>query len=617
MTLLGGALYWDRARRLDPDLSRAMASRALEPGPPQGITSGPFGVFVAGGGMPPKSGDSVLLAADLDLLNLNELRTLTGREESSAVLATLYELEGAEAVRKLRGGFALVLWDYRRRQLLLAVDHFGIRRLYYTTTADGFAFASRPAALLALPRTAAEPEPTALYHYLNFGFVPAPQSIFPAIRRLAPGHLVLIQDRQVRSTKYWDLAYSERPLSPDEAVADTARLAEAAVALALDDAPVKSTGAFLSGGTDSSTVVGLMSKLSGERVNAFSIAFKEPRYNELEYAELSARHFDAAHYVHVITPDETLDTLPLLVEAYDEPFGNDSAIGTFLCARFARECGVTRLLAGDGGDEIFGGNERYATDRVFARYQRIPKLLRRGLLEPLLLTLPDGGPSVLGKARRYVRQANIPNPRRFYFYECFFAQEGQGLLDPDFLRTVDPGAPWTLIDECFRQAQATAELNRLLYLDMKFTLGDNDLVKVTRTAEAAGVGVRFPFLDLPLVEFTATWPADFKVRGLEKRYLFKRAFRPLLPAATLAKRKHGFGVPTGLWLKTHPGFRDLAHDTLRSAGARLRPYFRPDGIKELFARHAQDSTSFYGDILWSLLMLELWHRRHAERRPAA
>src|SRR5439155_17142690 len=218
-----------------------------------------------------------------------------------------------------------------------------------------------------------------------------------------------------------------------------------------------------------------------------------------------------------------------------------------------RESGVRPPLAGDGGDEIFGGNERYTAARVFARYHHVPLPIRRRLLEPVFFSLPDRG--LPGRVQRYIRRANIPSPRRFYSYEFFFAQEAKQLLDPGFTRLVDLTAPWNVVQDHFDHVEASSELNRLMYLDLKLTIGDNDLLKVTRTAELAGVGVRFPLLDLSLVEFTGTLPANMKVRGLEKRYLFKRAFRTLLPPQTLAKRKHGFGVPTSVWLRSHPRFR--------------------------------------------------------------
>ena len=614
MSVLGGLLGGDAARPADLARVRDMAARSRESSPAI-AASGPFGVFLGGEELPWQGDGSVIVAGDFDLLNLDELRSATGRVAPQEALAVLFEREGREAIRRLRGAFAVAVWDSARRLLLLAVDQVGLRRLYYAVTSAGVSFASRPGLLRGLPGVDGAPDPSAIYNYLNFGFIPAPTSVHADIRRIEPGCLVTVQDGAVTVVRYWDLAYVEKPLDLDGTSRDTVQRAEAAVARALGDDGVKHTGTFLSGGTDSSTILGLMTRLSGERINAFSIGFHERRYDELDHAERAARHFGAIHHVRRISPGQALEALPQLVEAYDEPFGNNSAIGTLLCARAARECGLTRLLAGDGGDEIFGGNERYATDAVFARYGRVPSVVRRALLEPLLGVLPAGGAGVIGKAQRYVRRANLANPRRFYSYEFVFAQDGRGLLDPAFLEAVEPGAPWTVLERHFGRVTAPAELNRLLYLDMKLTIGDNDLLKVVRTADEAGIGVRFPFLDLPMVEFTATWPAPFKVRGGEKRYLFKRAFRDLLPRETLTKPKHGFGVPTSLWLRTHPGFVDLLHDALLGSDASVRAYFRPGALDELLRLHASDSTAFYGDIVWKVLMLELWHRHHL--RPEA
>jgi asparagine synthase (glutamine-hydrolysing) len=360
-----------------------------------------------------------------------------------------------------------------------------------------------------------------------------------------------------------------------------------------------------------------MSRLTGERVNAFSIGFSEERYNELSSAEVTARHFGAAHYTHVITAAEALALLPRLVEAYDEPFGNDSAIGTAVCARLAAECGLSRLVAGDGGDEIFGGNERYRSDAVFAFYHRLPHPLRKLVMEPVLAALPDGGGSMLGRAQRYVRRANIPNPYRFYSYEFYFLQHAAELLAPEFVAAAGRTAPLDVLETHWARVGTTAELNRLLYLDMKLTIGDNDLYKVTRTAELAGVRVAFPMLDPGLVEFMAALPARYKVRGFEKRYLFKRAFRELLPASTLSKRKHGFGVPAGSWIHSDRGFAELAHDALLGTSTRTSSWFRPGAIRRLFELQASDTTPFYGSILWTVLMLELWYRRHAVRTDAS
>jgi asparagine synthase (glutamine-hydrolysing) len=609
MSLLVGVLYRDPARPADAEPLRATASR-VRGVPPVIASAGPFGVFLGGEELPWRGDGSVIVAGHLDLLNLDELRSETGRGAPQEVVAALYAREGRQAIRRLRGSFAVAVWDSANRRLLLAVDQVGMRRLYYAVTSEGLAFASGAGLLRGLAGLGLAPDATAVFDYLNFGYVPAPTSIYADVHRVEPGCLVTVEQGALTVSRYWDLAYAEQALDLDEAGRRTVQLSEAAVARSLGADGLKHTGAFLSGGTDSSTIVGLMTRLAGERVNAFSIGFHERRYDELGHAERAARHFGALHHVRRISAGQALEVLPELVEAYDEPFGNNSAIGTLLCARTARECGLTRLLAGDGGDEIFGGNERYATDAVFSRYGRIPRVVRRALLEPLLSMLPNGGATALGKAQRYVRRASLPNPRRFYSYEFFFAQEGRGLLAPGFLSAVTPEVPWTVLERHFDRVTAGEELNRLLYLDMKLTIGDNDLLKVVRTADAAGLDVRFPFLDLPLVEFTTSWPGRFKVRGAEKRYLFKRAFRDLLPAETLAKPKHGFGIPTSLWLRTHPGFVDLVNDALLAPDAHVQTYFRPGALEELMRLHASDSTAFYGDIVWKVLMLELWHRHH-------
>jgi asparagine synthase (glutamine-hydrolysing) len=556
-------------------------------------------------------GSDVHLLADVDVIDVGGLDRRVDHEAPHQAVIALYERSGAEFVRELQGAFAIAVWDPRARQLLLAVDRFGVGRLYYAVTRHGMAFASRVDALCKAPDVDPAIRPSAVFQYLNFGYVPSPDSIYRGIRRVPPGHVLLARDgTEPRLERYWDLRYTERPVSAEDAALQVFAHTEAAVARVLGGSP-KETGAFLSGGTDSSTIVGLMSRLTGERVNAFSIGFNEPRYDELSYAELAARHFRAAHYTHVIEAREALELLPSLVEAYDEPFGNDSAIGTAICARLAASCGVNRLVAGDGGDEIFGGNERYRTDAVFQRYFRLPRPVRRWIVEPALSALPDGGSSVLGRGQRYVRRAKIPNPGRFYSYEFHLLQNADEFLAPEFVAAAGPSAPLDVLDRHWARSEATSELNRLLYLDMKLTIGDNDLYKVTRTAELAGVRVSFPMLDTTLVEFMATLPSRYKVRGLEKRYLFKRAFADLLPAATLAKRKHGFGVPAGRWLRDDPSFAGLAHDALLGPSARTAQYFRPGAVARLFRLHAEDVTTFYGSLLWTVLMLELWHRRHA------
>ena len=617
MGMIGGMVSWDRPDEASPiSALRSMASHLPGGRSPIVAEQGAIGLFSAAGTQWTDSDGEIWAVADVDLTNLPELHALVEpADRERSLLPALYRREGPDFLRRLRGAFALALWDSRDRSLLLAVDRFGMRHLHYASDVHRVAFASRPTALLGAPGVEGRLNLTAVYTYLNFGYVPAPRSIFADIRRLEPGQFLLLREGGARAAYYWDMRYAPQAIDEAEGARLLYARTDEAVREALHDASAKETGTFLSGGADSSAVLGLATRITGERVHAFSIGFAEDRYNELGYAELAARHFDAIHHTHIIDPDEALALLPRLVDAYDEPFGNNSAIGTLACAELAADHGVTLLLAGDGGDEIFGGNERYRMDRILAAYHRIPSPLRRRLLEPVLFGLPEW-PGPVGRGQRYIRRANIPNPERFYSYEFFFSRAGHPLLAPDFQAAVGRDAAVSVLQGHYARAQAGDELNRLFYLDLKLTLGDNDLLKVTRTAELADVRVRFPLLDSPLVEFTGLLPTKYKMRGLEKRYLFKRAFRDLLPPPILAKAKHGFGVPTSVWLKTHEGFRELAHDTLLSSRSLQRGYFRKGALEQLFADHAADSTPYYGDILWTVLMLELWHRRHADASRA-
>jgi asparagine synthase (glutamine-hydrolysing) len=575
--------------------------------------TGPGVRFVGyGGGVWCEREGDILVVADADISNLNESAAVVRGDSSSPgrVLGHLWRQEAAAFPNRLRGAFAIAVWQPAARQLVLAADRFGFRRIFYAVNESGIAFGSRLQDVFELPGLAREIDPESVYAYLNFGTVPAPQTIYRNVWRLLPGHVLQWRDGSWSVERYWDVHYREVSRSGQAAAAGLVHHTEEAVRQALVDADPKQVGSFLSGGTDSSTVVGLMTRLTGEQVHAFSIGFREPRYDELAYAELAARHFGAAHYSHVVTADEAFGCLPELVAGYDEPFGNNSAIPTYLCARFASQTGMRALLAGDGGDEIFGGNERYRREHVLSRYGLIPAPIRRHLIEPLLRACPAGGLSPLGKAQRYVQRASQPNPDRFYSSEFFFGYRREQLLTRDFLSAITPTGPWEIARRHYQAAPASAELNRLLYVDLKITLGDNDLWKVKRAAELAGIAVRFPMLDHPLVEFMATLPARDKVRGPEKRYLFKRAFASLLPREILSKSKHGFGLPISEWLKSYAPFRELIRDTLLSTRAKGRGYFAAGVVEELFRLHAEDSTPYYGDVLWTVLMLELWHRHH-------
>jgi asparagine synthase (glutamine-hydrolysing) len=567
--------------------------------------------------------DRVLLACDADLLNEKDLAREAGialavpREaKTAALLAALYARFGSGFVEKLRGGFSLVLWDRRERRMLAAIDGFGIKRLAYYRSGNLLAIASRVDALARTGEVALEINPRAIVNLLNFSANLAPETIFTKVSRLIPGAMLVATDREMRIEKYWDMRYgvgNERDES--HLGRELESVVEQSVAAHCKDDPLPTLGAFLSGGTDSSTVLGMMTRASGGPVRSFSIGFEDQSFNELGYAELAARKFQSEHHTYLVGPRDCFEALPRMIRSVDEPFGNSSAIPTYFCARLAAQNGVKTLLAGDGGDELFGGNERYATDKIFEIYHNLPRVLRKGLIEPALRILPTGiGP--FRRARGYVRRANMSGVERMLSFQFLRTHPPEEIFQGDFLRAL---GGYTILDipsRHYEQALAHTHLDRLLYVDMKITLADNDLPKVTSMSELAGIQTRFPFLDRSVAEFSGRIPAGLKVKGFDKRYLFKRAFRELLPVEIIQKKKHGFGIPVATWMKSDRRMRELSRDTLLSPRAFARGYFQRAFIEELFAKHEADDTTYYGDTLWTFLTLELWHRQAVDQ-PAA
>jgi len=564
----------------------------------------------------------VLLACDARLYNEDELRRAEARRQggspgpTAALMAELYDCFGSAFVERLEGSFSVVLWDRRARKLLAAVDRFGINRLVYWQGPDGLLLASRIDALTRSGEFDVVTEPRAIARFLTFGINLAPETSIKGVQRLPPGMLFEAADGQVRLKRYWDMRYGQWTGAGEAALArDLESVVERSVAAHAASDSFAHLGAFLSGGTDSSTVVGMMSRLGRGRAKAFSIGFEEQRFNELEYAELAARRFQADHYTYLVGPDDCWEALPQIIRSFDEPFGNSSAIPTYFCARLAAQNGVRVLLAGDGGDELFGGNERYLTDGIYQMYQRAPAVVRRGVIEPVLAALPtDAG--LVGKARRYVERANLPAIERYFYYSFVKQHAPSRIFTSDYLDSLGAASLLEIPSRYYAEAPASEHLDRLLYVDVKITLGDNDLPKVTRMSELAGVEARFPFLDRAVAEFSGSIPARWKVKGFEKRYLFKRAFRNLLPAEVIRKKKHGFGIPVATWLRTDHRLRELSRDVLLSQRARERGYFRRQFVEELFGLFESDSTTYYGDTVWAFLVLELWHRQFVDV-PAA
>ena len=559
--------------------------------------------------------DGIAVVADADLVDADALRNSVGMPPGSStniadLFSKLYLRHGEGFLPLLHGAFSLALWDERAQCLILAIDKLGIRSLYWSRENSRILFGTRPSAIRLAQEGPASVDPRAVLQYLLFSSVPAPLAIYRGMKRLRPGTFVRFESGHATEKQYWDLQYLEIPRRgvPDwsNAVREEMR---SSVHRHLEGCSADSTGCYLSGGTDSSSVVAFASEKHAP-TRSFSIAFEEAGFSEIEFARTAANCFQTRHYERWLTPDDAWGALEKLVNYYDEPFANSSAIGAYYCALMAREQGVDVLLAGDGGDEIFAGNERYAHDKYFALYHYLPAWLREWVIEPAVRLLPEDD-GALSLPRKYVRRAKIPNPRRILSYGFFLSMPPEQIFETDFLRE-GCVENWLIIPERhFHTPANTCELNRILYLDVKMTLGDNDLRKVSGTAELAGVSVRYPMLDDRLVDLAGSIPAPLKLRRFEKRYIFKKAMQGILPDKILYKRKHGFGVPLAQWLLREPRMRELLSDVMHDARTHQRGYFRREFFEQLMTLH-QQQPNFYGEIVWYLLTLELWHRKHCD-----
>jgi asparagine synthase (glutamine-hydrolysing) len=543
--------------------------------------------------------DRQAIVAAAELYTLEEQRAL-------AEFTKCGERDLLVMLRRLTGNFAFALLVPETQSVILATDHFGVQPLYYWSNGKRVVFATRLENVARLVSVPVHIDQTAVYHYLNFSYVPGPGTIYRDVCVLPPGSVLRCHRGAGEVQPYWEMNYPADATAPEKELAGRLRREiERAVQQTLPaDRSPQTVGTFLSGGTDSGTISGLVSReLSPLR--AYSIAFSEDAYNELRYARILANYFRLDHYIHLLTAGELLESIPLLVRACDQPLGNPSVIATWRCMKFAAETGIPLLLAGDGGDEIFGGNERYAKDYVYGLYHRLPAWSRRLLLS-LSSVLP--GNSFLGnRLRNFASRGNLSNPERFYADDAFAAKGWETLVHPRLRQQVSREASLDVVRRHYSQARAKHELDRLLYVDLQMAIAGNDLPKVLTAARITGVRVRFPFLDPGLAAFTGTLPPRYKVRGLDKRYLFKRAVADVLPRATLKKTKRGFGVPVAEWIRADPRVRAAILDPVLDSHSFVRECLTTAGLRRIVDDHLRGDWD-YGTWLWALMMLERWMR---------
>ncbi len=535
-----------------------------------------------------------------------ELESLGHRFKTHSDTETIlhaFEEFGADCLEKLRGMFAFAIWNFLEETLFLARDRVGKKPLFYTLTKDGsFVFGSELKTLLAHGEIDKQVDFAALDAYLTFGYVPEEFCIFKGVQKLAPAHFLVFKNGKIHTEKYWDFNYQQPAniKSEDEYIEVLREKIRDAVDVRLiSEVPL---GAFLSGGVDSSTIVAMMSQIAKIPVKTFSIGFNEDSFDELKYARVAAKHFGTEHHEFIVTPD-LVNIVDELVWHFDEPFADSSALPTFMVSKMAREF-VTVVLSGDGGDELFAGYTRYVTDKKRSAFAHLPEAIRSGVLQQISRKLPHGAPG-----KNYLYNVSLNTIDRYIdSVSQFNSQRKEYLYSKDFRANLN-GA----FGAGERQFRTLAEsiatgngIDNLLYLDSKTYLPGDILTKVDRMSMANSLEARAPLLDHKLIEFVVNIPPALKLKGLETKYILKKAMEGIVPNEILYREKQGFGVPIGEWINSQ--LREKIRADLSDQRTLERGYFEKSYVQSLLDEHSKGRRD-HSHQLWQLWMLELWHRK--------
>jgi len=583
-------------------------------------------IDVATGQQPISNEDgTVWIVFNGEIYNYRELREdLIARGHRFATrtdtetIVHLYEEEGERCVERLRGMFGFAIWDSRNRSLMLARDRVGKKPVHYATAGGALVFGSEIKSLLRHPAIKREVNLEAISDFLTFGYVPDPQTAFKGIYKLPPGHTLTFKDGQIRTRRYWNFNYAApglgeaRPggMGENEYIERLRELLAESVRVRLEsEVPL---GAFLSGGIDSSAIAALMAREMSQPIKTFSIGFSEAEFDELNHARVTATLLGADHHEFVVTPD-VCGLVEEIIWHHDEPFADVSSIPTYIVSKMAREH-VTVVLSGDGGDEVFGGYQRYIVEREREKFEMIPSFLRRQLFLRLSRALPRGA-----YGKRYLSANSRDAGPRYVDSISYFDEETKwSLLSDPVLAELNGYTSARAFEGIFEEPISQARLDRQMYLDGKTYLPGDILVKVDRMSMAHSIETRAPLLDHHLIEFAQTIPASLKLRRVnnhwETKYILKRAVSGLIPDEIIHRPKQGFDVPIKYWLNR--GLGEMLSDLLTSARVRQRGYFNQEAVAGLLQEHrrgVRDNARH----LWALLTFEIWHRTFIDQKPAA
>jgi asparagine synthase (glutamine-hydrolysing) len=532
----------------------------------------------------------------------------TGRPLGARELIDLYREHGDGLPAHILGSFALAVIDRDNRRLLLAVDRTGNRPLYLVRTGDAIAFSTRLGALRRVPGFTPEIPHQALFDYLYLDMIPSPGAVYTGVEKLLPAQSMVFSAAGRTPRFYWEMPYRDQDPAPFEDLRDEFRaLLPRVVERAADS--VQGVGAFLDSGTSSATVAGALQRLQDQPVSTYATCSAAQGCDAIEHARIAARHFHTRSNEYYVTPEDVVESVAAIAAYCDEPFADASIIPAYLGARFARFDGTSRLLAGDGGDEIFAGNAWYAEQAALERYTRIPAVLRKGLIEPIAALIPFGrGAPIVRKALGYVAQAKVPLPDRLEMHNFLHRTPLGDAFEPEFLAVVDADWPLNNLREVYARTASAAAVNRMMHLDLKIAIADKDLRQVNQACALAGVDVAYPLLDAEMLEFAARVPPEMQVRGGSPRGFFRRALDDFLPQEILRKGDRRFELPVGIWTAEHAPLRDLAGDSI--SALRRRNILKPTYIDGLQERHAAEHAANDGLMLWALVMLEQWLTQH-------
>ena len=566
-------------------------------------------IDLAGGHQPIFNEDqSILIVFNGEIYNYRELgKELQERghrfttNSDTEVIVHAYEEYGDDCVKHLRGMFTFAIWDRKRQRLLAARDRFGKKPLNYYWDGQRLIFGSEIKSILeaGIPR---EINSIALDEYLVYGYVPTPNTLFKGVLKLPAAHILIYEDGHISTKRYWDLPFTPT-CQDDEATAierTRALLKDAVQVRLMSEVPL---GAFLSGGVDSSVVVGLMSQMMSQPVKTFSIGFEEDDFSELPYARKVAKHFGTDHHEFFVRP-ELVSVLPQLVWAFDEPFADASMLPTYYVSKLAREH-VTVVLTGDGGDEIFGGYKHYQRELSI---NRIPAFIR-SLLKYGSMLMPDG---MRGRNRLSNMGSDLAT-RVAQSYTRYPVGSRPSLYDSEYFAHVRDHNPYEQHIREFRTAQQLDIMAQMQYVDARIYLPDDILVKVDKASMFNSIETRTPMLDQQLVEYVSSLPSTIRTRNGVLKDLLKKVAADMLPPEILTRPKQGFGPPIEQWFRSD--LINYAHELLDSPRARQRGIFNPEFIRNLLIDHASTKGVNHSSAIWTMLCLELWFQVYMDKSP--